>query len=30
MINNEIQFILDVNEKFFISLQDPDSEIFIR
>ena len=30
MIGNEIQFILNVNENFFISLQDPDSEIFIR
>ena len=30
MINNEIQFILNLNDKFFVTLQDPDSEIFIR
>ena len=30
MINNEIQFILDQNDNFFVSLQDPDTEIFIR
>jgi hypothetical protein len=30
MINNEIQFILNLNDSFFILLQDPDSEIFIR
>ena len=30
MINNEFQFILNSNDKFFISLQDPDTEIFIR
>lgn len=30
MINNEIQFILNLNDSFFVLLQDPDSEIFIR
>ena len=30
MINNEIQFILNLNDNFFVSLQDPETEIFIR
>ncbi|MDC3140429.1 hypothetical protein OBA40_03630 [Alphaproteobacteria bacterium] len=30
MINNEIQFILNQNDNFFVSLKDPNTEIFIR
>ena len=30
MINNEIQFILNLNDNFFVTLQDPETEIFIR
>ena len=30
MINNEFQFLLNSDDKFFISLQDPNTEIFIR
>ena len=30
MINNEIQLILNLNDNFFVLLQDPDTEIFIR
>ena len=30
MINNEFQFMLNSDDQFFISLQDPHTEIFIR
>jgi len=30
MINNEFQFMLNSDDKFFTLLKDPDTEIFIR